>query len=76
MTEKEFMETLWGAEGLMIKNTGFGDGIIMRTRAKLGVDIEARVFLTYTDEIKLMSGLGLFERGATIWSPNGELTNG
>lgn len=76
MTEKEFMETLWGAEGLMIKNTGFGDGIIMRTRAKLGVDIEARVFLTDTDEIKLMSGLELFERGATIWSPNGELTNG
>ena len=76
MTEKEFMETLWGAEGLMIKNTGFGDGIIMRTRAPLGVDIEARVFLTDTDEIKLMSGLELFERDATIWSPNGELTNG
>ena len=76
MTEKEFMETLWSAEGQMIKDTGFGDGIIMNTRTTLGIDIEARVFLTDTDEIKLMRGLELFEMGATIWSPNGELTNG
>tara|TARA_B100000497_G_C7363718_1_gene235386 strand:- start:102 stop:332 length:231 start_codon:yes stop_codon:yes gene_type:complete len=76
MTEKEFMETLWSAEGQMIKNTGWGEGIIMSTRTTAGVDIEARVFLTDTDEIKLMRGLDLFAEGATIWSPNGELTNG
>jgi len=73
---KTFMETLWSAEGMMIKNTGWGEGIIMSTRTTAGVDIEARVFLTDTDEIKLMRGLDLFAEGATIWSPNGELTNG
>ena len=65
-TRENFMNKLWGSSGKVIKNTGFGDGIITEMRTKLGTDIEVTVFLTDVDCTEIMSGEKLWEMGAEI----------
>ena len=64
-TRDNFMNKLWSSSGKRIK-TSFGDGIITEMRATAGIDISVDVFLVDIDCMEMMSGLKLWEEGATI----------
>ena len=64
-TRDGFMNKLWSSSGKMIK-TNIGDGIIVEMRTTAGIDISVDVFMVDTDCKEMMSGLKLWEEGATI----------
>ena len=64
-TRENFMNKLWCSSGKTIK-TNIGDGIIVEMRTTVGIDISVDVFMVDTDCKEMMSGLKLWEEGATI----------
>ena len=61
-TRENFMNKLWCSSGKTIK----GIGIITEMRTTAGIDISVDVFMVDTDCKEMMSGLKLWEEGATI----------